>query len=144
MLTPVLENIKRTSKLGIHLEVTTLIIPTRNDSQKELIQIANFINSISSDIPWHVTAFHPEYKMLDLPPTPIKKLHQAWEIGKKAGLKYVYTGNIPNFDHASTFCPKCNKLLIERTGYLVDIKALDENKGSCKNCGEKIQGVWKT
>jgi pyruvate formate lyase activating enzyme len=143
-LEPVLKNIKKTFKKGVHVEVTTLVIPTKNDSLKELRQIAEFIKAISPEIPWHVTAFHPDYKMLDLPPTPIEKLHQAWEIGKKAGLKYVYTGNIPDFRHASTYCPECNGLLIERIGYMVEVKMLNIKKGECKSCKTKIAGVWQT
>lgn len=141
-LEPVKKNIRRAYKLGIHVEVTNLIIPTQNDSKSQLTKVAEFIKSISPDIPWHVTAFHPDYLMRDIPPTPVEKLHQAWEIGKKVGLKYVYTGNIANFKYASTCCPKCNQLLIRRTGYLVDVLGLDHKKGICNNCKTKIAGVW--
>jgi pyruvate formate lyase activating enzyme len=143
-LKPVLKNLKRIYKKGIHLEITTLIIPTKNDSKKELKSIASFIQSISPDIPWHVSAFHPDYRLRDVPPTPIDKLHESWEIGKKVGLHYIYTGNIPDVKHTSTYCPKCNELLIRRIGYLTKIVSLDTQKSICKKCKTKITGVWKT
>jgi pyruvate formate lyase activating enzyme len=141
-LEPVLENIKKVYKKGIHLEVTTLVIPTKNDSKKELTQIAKFIQSVSPDIPWHVTAFHPDYRLRDLEPTSIDKLHEAWKIGKKQGLHYVYTGNLPDVKHTSTYCPKCGELLVRRIGYLTEIVSLNTKKGICMSCKTKIAGVW--
>ena len=140
-LNPVKENIKKIWKMGIWIEVTTLIIPGSNDSEKELKQIAKFLVKISKNIPWHISAFYPCYKMLDRPSTSEETLISAYEIGKKAGLKYVYTGNIPNSDHESTFCPKCNTLVIERWG----MKVLENNlkNGKCPKCKTKIQGKWK-
>lgn len=140
-LRPVLDNIKRTHKMGIWLEVTTLIIPGKNDSDEELRQIAEYVASVSKDIPWHVTAFYPAYKMMDTPPTPAETLERAYKIGKKAGLKYVYTGNIPGLEAESTHCPECNKIVIKRFG--LDCEKCDvNNKGECKNCGHKLPGVW--
>lgn len=141
-LEPVLKNIKKLHREGIHLEVTTLIIPGKNDSQKELTQIAKFIRDISPDIPWHVSAFHPDYRMRDLPRTSFEKLHQAWETGKKAGLRFVYTGNVPDIEHTSTYCPDCCELLIRRLGYFTQLIKLDSKKGICKKCQTKIAGVW--
>jgi len=140
-LNPVKENIKKIWKMGIWEEVTTLIIPGLNDSEKELKQIAKFLVKISKDIPWHISAFYPCYKMLDIIPTPEETLISAYEIGKKAGLKYVYTGNIPNFNYESTFCPKCNLLVVERWG----MEVLENNlkNGKCPKCKTKIQGKWK-
>ena len=140
-LNPVKENIKKIWKMGIWEEVTTLIIPGVNDSEKELKQIAKFLVQISKDIPWHISAFYPCYKMLDRPPTPAETLISAYEIGKKVGLKYVYTGNIPNFDYESTFCPKCDTLVIERWG----MEVLENNlkNGKCPKCKTKIEGKWK-
>jgi len=140
-LNPVKENIKKIWKMGIWKEVTTLIIPGLNDSEKELKQIAKFLVKISKDIPWHISAFYPCYKMLDIIPTPEETLISAYEIGKKAGLKYVYTGNIPNSNYESTFCPKCSTLVVERWG----MEVLENNlkNGKCPKCKTKIQGKWK-
>ncbi len=140
-LDPVLDTIKNIHKLGIWIEITTLIIPKHNDSDKELKQIAEFIQRIDKNIPWHVTAFHPNYKMPDVPPTTHAALLKAHKIGKKAGLNYVYTGNIPDEKHSGTYCPNCNALLIKRNGYFVTMENLKE--GKCSDCNEKIAGVWK-
>lgn len=139
---PVKENIKRTYEMGIWLEVTTLVIPGKNDSTKELKAIADFIAGISKEIPWHVTAFYPQYKMMNVPPTPHETLEKAYKIGKNAGLKYVYTGNIPGLKGENTTCDKCGKDIIERYG-LECISCNVDNDGKCKNCNNKIAGVWK-
>ena len=138
---PVKENIKKIWEMRIWIEVTTLIIPGFNDSEKELEQIAEFLANISPDLPWHISAFYPAYKMLDTLPTSQKNLVKAYNIGKKAGLKYVYTGNIPDVDYESTFCPKCNKKIIERMG--VECLKNYLKKGKCPECGQKITGRWK-
>lgn len=141
-LEPVLENIKRTYEMGIWLEVTTLVIPGKNDSDEELTKIAEYIAGVSKEIPWHVTAFYPQYKMMDTPPTSSEALERAYKIGKKAGLNYVYTGNIPGMEAESTHCPKCNELIIKRFG--LDCESCNVDKeGKCKNCKNKIPGVWK-
>lgn len=140
-LEPVLENISAFHKAGIWTEITTLVIPGRNDSRKELKEIADFIAGVSEDIPWHVSAFYPTFKMTDVPATTHAKLLEAYEIGKKAGLKFVYVGNVPDAEHESTFCPECGKKLIERIGYSVRVVGL--NKEKCGECGERIPGVWK-
>jgi len=137
---PVKENIKRYFQAGIETEVTTLVIPGYNDSQEELESIAQFLFSISPDVPWHISAFYPAYKMLDVSPTPVEKLVEAYEIGKKVGLKYIYMGNVYDPKRSSTFCPKCGELLIKREGYQVEIIGLNSKKGSCQSCGEKIYG----
>ncbi|MBW2976703.1 AmmeMemoRadiSam system radical SAM enzyme [Candidatus Woesearchaeota archaeon] len=140
-LQPVLETIKLAYELGIWVEITTLVIPTKNDSDSELKKIAEFIAGIDENIPWHVTAFSPTYKMSDVPPTSYKTLIKAYNIGKKAGLKYAYVGNILDEEHSNTYCPKCNALLIKRSGYYTTIKNLE--KGKCRKCSEKIAGVWE-
>ena len=140
-LEPVKENIKKIWQRGIWEEVTTLIIPGFNDSEKELKEIADFLFNISSDLPWHISAFYPAYKMLDTPSTPQKNLIKAYNIGKKAGLKYVYTGNIPNMNYESTYCPKCGTKIIERWGIEMIENKLQKNK--CPNCGEQIAGRWE-
>ncbi len=140
-LEPVLENIARFWQNKIWIEVTTLIIPGENDSAEELEKIARFLFQISPDLPWHVTAFHPDYQMLDKPVTPREKLIEAWRIGKRLGLNYVYLGNIIDQEHSSTYCPNCRQLLISRDGYqLIEIVGL--NQGQCRFCGQKIAGVW--
>ena len=139
---PVKENVKRFFETGIETEVTTLIIPTYNDSKKELEDIANFLVSISPDIPWHISAFHPEYKMLDIPTTAHNTLTRAYAIGKKAGLKYIYVGNVVDSKLSSTYCPKCNELLIARLGYDVRVVNINLIKGRCNTCGENIYGIW--
>ncbi len=137
-LQPVLDNIKLHYDLGIWVEVTTLIIPGYNDGSDELKKIAEFIRNIDINIPWHVTAFRPTYKLTDAPSTPVETLRKAAEIGKKAGLKYVYQGNIGEGEN--TYCPKCGKLLIER-----NIFSTTENNiknDNCSFCGEHIEGRW--
>jgi len=137
-LTPVLDNIKLYYNLDIWIEITTLIIPGYNDDSEELKKIAEFIRSIDADIPWHVTAFHPTYKLTNAPSTQVKTLRKAVEIGKKTGLNYVYQGNV--IEGENTYCPKCGKLLIERNIYrITENNIKNEN---CSFCGEHIEGKW--
>ena len=126
-------------KLGIWVEVTTLIIPTLNDSSEELKKIAEFIVSLGPETPWHVTAFYPAYKMTDLPGTSPELLHKARNIGIDAGLLYVYSGNIPGDEGENTYCSKCGKLVIRRFGFKV-IEYNIENS-CCSFCNNKIDGV---
>lgn len=140
-LKPVLETIKKAYDLGIWIEITTLIIPNHNDSDKELKQIAEFIANIDKNIPWHVSAFYPTYKMDDVPETTHATLLKAYEIGKKAGLKYVYVGNVVDEEHSGTYCPECNTLLINRHVYLTSIENFKD--GKCLKCNKEIKGVWK-
>lgn len=139
-LQPVLDTIKRCHEKGIWLEITTLIIPGRNDGGKELQEIAKFIVSVSKDIPWHVTRFHPTYKLQDSAITPESKLKQAYEVGKKAGLKYIYVGNISNENLENTFCPKCNELLVRRFWNSSEVVRL--SKSHCDRCDYIIPGLW--
>jgi len=139
-LQPVLDNVRLMRELGVWVEITTLIIPGWNDSDGELREIADFIREVDPSMPWHVTAFHPTYKMIDRPPTPAATLRKAREIGLAAGLRFVYQGNIPGEGGESTYCPSCNAPLIERFGFSIrKIKLAD---GGCSSCGEKITGVW--
>ena len=135
---PVKENIKKIWEMGIWEEVTTLIIPSFNDSENELKEIAQFLVTISPDLPWHISAFYPNYKMLDVPSTSKETLLKAYHIGKDAGLKYVYTGNIPDSNYESTYCPNCGFKLIERWG----IEMIENNLlgDKCPKCGTKIAG----
>jgi len=138
----VLEGIKYAFKKNIWIEITTLVIPKHNDSKEELKSIAEFIASIDKNIPWHITAFFPEYKMLDVDSTSREKLFEAYNIGKEAGLNYVYVGNILSEEKENTYCPKCNSLLVKRIYYDIEVKHLDLKTGRCKECNEKIPGVW--
>jgi pyruvate formate lyase activating enzyme len=142
---PVLRNIRHlVEQTGIWTEVTTLVIPGLNDGDDELRAIAEFLVSVSPDLPWHVSGFIPHYQMHDRPPTPAATLRRAWEIGRRAGLHYVYTGNIwgsHQLDGCSdTLCPQCETLLIERAGYQVRPRWLEP--GQCHNCGTTLAGRW--
>lgn len=139
-LKPVLETIEHYVKKKIWIEITTLIIPDQNDSDSELKNIAEFLAELDKDIPWHISKFTPQYKMQDAVPTPDEKLMRAYEIGREAGLNFVYTGNIFSKDTQSTYCPQCNELLIERDWGYSKVKAL--KSGKCSNCGLIIRGVW--
>ncbi len=138
-LQPVLDSLKLMKELGIWVEVTTLIIPTFNDSTEELKSIAEFVFGLGKETPWHISLFYPHYKLTDLPPTSVKSLHQARDIGKKAGLDYVYAGNVPGDERENTFCPDCGKKVISRYGFQVLENHLKE--GKCPYCGAKIAGI---
>jgi pyruvate formate lyase activating enzyme len=145
VLKNVLDTIKRVKELGLWLEVVTLVVPGFNDSIAELWDAARFLAGISPDIPWHVTAFHSDYKMGDTSNTPVRTLLQAAEIGREAGLHYVYAGNLPGRvdEYETTFCPKCNRALVKRTGYLIhDVMVTPQ--GTCPQCGTAIAGIWAT
>ncbi len=139
-LAPVLDSLKKMKSLGIWAEITTLLIPTLNDSEEELKDIADFIASLGRETPWHISRFHPQFKKRDLPPTPLSSLHRAAQIGKQAGLKYVYCGNVPGDQGENTYCFKCNHLLIERYGFRVVNVNLVGNK--CANCGAVLEGIF--
>ncbi len=143
VLDHVLESIHRAHGLGLWVEVVTLVVPGFNDSNEELMDAARYIRSVSADIPWHVTAFHPDYKMTDPPPTSVKTLLRAAEIGQEAGLHFVYAGNIPGRvgEYENTYCPHCHELLIERVGYIIRRYRLT-SEGNCPKCGAAIPGVW--
>jgi pyruvate formate lyase activating enzyme len=140
-LKPVLDNLRVMRSMGIWVEITTLVIPTLNDSEKEFEQIARFILSLGPEVPWHISAFYPTYKMLNLPRTPASLLHKAREIGIQAGLRYVYCGNIPGEEGEDTFCPQCGRRVIQRVGFRV-IKN-DIVGGTCRYCHAKVDGLWK-
>jgi pyruvate formate lyase activating enzyme len=139
-LEPVLESLKYMKKLGIWVEVTTLIITGLNDSEEELRQIAEFIcNELGPETPWHVTRFYPAYKMKDRAPTDVRKLIRAREIGEEVGLRYVYTGNVPGESGENTYCYNCGELIIKRFGY--DILEYHINYVKCNYRATLIQGV---
>jgi len=138
-LAGVLDTVKLLNKKGFWVECTTLIVPGDNDSEDEIRDIAKFIASVSKDIPWHLSAFHPDYKVQDKGATPISTMQRAYEIGKEEGLNYVYLGNV--LVEANTYCPNCNKLLIRRLGF--DVLENNLKDGHCPACNTKIAGVWR-
>jgi len=139
-LQPVLDTIQRCKKYGIWQEITTLIIPGYNDRAEELRDIAEFIVSVDPTIPWHISRFFPQYKMMDISPTPFATLEKAYEIGKKAGLHYVYVGNIETGKYESTYCKQCGAMLIERKGYGVEM--MYEKGGKCPQCHTQMEGIF--
>lgn len=138
-LQPVLDSIKLMKKMGIWVEITTLVIPDKNDSEEELTSIAEFIASVDKKMPWHVSRFHPNYKLSHHQATPEATLEKARAIGAKAGLKFVYAGNVSGWGN-DTNCPKCNQLLIKREVFNVLENNLE--RGKCKNCGTVIAGIF--
>ena len=142
-LAAVLESIASLLELGVWVEVVTLVVPGFNDSDKELGSIARFLEGLSKDIPWHVTAFHQDYKLLDGPDTPAGTLLRAAEIGRAEGLRYVYAGNLQGSaaELEDTNCPHCRKVVIERRGFRVFSNRL--KSGRCPDCAEEIPGVWE-
>ena len=138
-LDPVLKTLQRMKKAGIWLEVTTLLIPGLNDDEKQLRQLAGFLVELDHQIPWHVSRFHPTYRLTDRPSTPVSTLHKARQIGIEAGLAYVYTGNVPGDDGENTFCHECGSLLIRRTGFSMLKQGLEQ--ANCRKCGAELAGV---
>jgi pyruvate formate lyase activating enzyme len=143
VLKNVLDTIQRVKEMGLWLEVVTLVVPGFNDSTEELWDAARFLSGVSADIPWHVTAFHSDYKMSDTANTPARTLLRAAEIGREAGLHYVYAGNLPGQveEYEDTLCPKCNTPLVRRSGYFIHENIVTAD-GACPKCGEKVAGVW--
>ncbi|MBL7073133.1 MAG: AmmeMemoRadiSam system radical SAM enzyme [Candidatus Omnitrophica bacterium] len=139
-LEPVLASIRRMKEKGIWVEVTTLIIPGVNDSDKELGEITDFLSEIGKEIPWHISRFHPDHKLTEMGVIPVKTLKHAAEIGKKAGLKYVYLGNV--HDPGDTVCSSCGAALIERSGFKTRIPPEFLKNGKCALCRARIEGVW--
>lgn len=142
-IAPILDSIRRLHDMGIWLELVTLLIPGFNNSDDELKRLTEFVASLSPDIPWHVTAFHQDYRMTDPADTTPEDLMRAAEIGKKAGLRFIYAGNLPGRvgDLENTRCPNCRTLLIERYGYLITGYHLTPN-GACPKCATAIPGRW--
>jgi pyruvate formate lyase activating enzyme len=138
-LAPVLKAIELMHEAGIFLEVTTLLIPGENDGEDEIAKIAGFIASVSPDIPWHISRFHPQYKQTGKEWTPAETIMGAVHIGKGAGLKYIYPGNLPAGDLEHTYCPACGERAVERSGFASRNVGLDGNK--CRACGEDLNFV---
>ncbi len=141
-LQPVLDTLLFLKRIGIWYELVVLLVPTLNDSASEITDMSQWIvDNLGLDVPVHFSRYYPCYKITNIPRTPVRTLERARDIGMKAGLKFVYIGNVPGQKGESTYCPKCGKLLIERLGYFVKVPGL--KSGVCKYCGEKIPGVWE-
>lgn len=140
-LEPVLKSLKVLKEEGVHLEITNLVLSGFNDDPETITKMCNWIkDNLGAATPLHFSRFFPMYKLLGLNPTPVEALENARKIALGCGLKYVYIGNVPGHSDENTFCPKCGKIVIKRSGYIVqEINLLD---GKCKFCREKIEGVW--
>jgi pyruvate formate lyase activating enzyme len=139
-LKPVLESIRRMKKLGIWVEVTTLVVPDQNDSESELRDIASFIAGLDQGIPWHISRFHPDYEFGDARPTPLETLKMAYSIGKDAMLEHIYIGNVPG-EGSDTVCPRCHEVVIRRGALGVKENRLKDS--SCPSCGSVVAGVFE-
>ena len=142
-LEPILDTIRALYQMGLWVEIVTLLIPGFNDSGEELAGLTEFVASVSPDIPWHISAFHKDYKMTDPENTQPRDLERAAAIGKAAGLRFIYAGNLPGQvgDLENTHCPQCRALLIERFGYhILDYRLTP--KGTCPKCDTVIPGRW--
>jgi pyruvate formate lyase activating enzyme len=142
-LQPILETIRNLYQMGVWLEIVTLLVPGFNNSREEIAKLTEFVASVSPDIPWHVTAFHKDYKMTDPDNTAPEDLLTAVQIGERAGLRYIYAGNLPGSagNWENTYCPNCRSLLIKRHGYRIQKYDLTA-KGCCPSCQKSIPGRW--
>lgn len=139
----VLDTLKLIKKMGVWVEITNLIIPTMNDNMENIEEMCKWIKRhMGKDCPLHFSRFFPCYQMLNLPPTPFSTLKKAYDTAKETGLKYVYIGNVGEEQHSDTYCPKCNEILINRSGFFQTREVKIKN-GRCFNCKEKIPGIWK-
>jgi pyruvate formate lyase activating enzyme len=140
-LAPVLRSIRQVAKSGVHLELVNLVVPTLNDSPKMLEELAGWVmGETGPDTPLHFTRFHPDYRLQNLPPTPVATLEAAREAAMKKGLRYAYVGNVPGHPGSHTYCPQCGKAVVERDGFFVT--AMNVGGGKCRFCGRAIAGVW--
>jgi len=139
-LQPVLDSLKKIKQLSVWLEVTSLIIPEINDDPEEIRSMANFIaKELGVNVPWHLSRFFPSYKMDEAEVTPLKTLQKAKNIGREAGLKYIYIGNVAGIDDMNTICPLCGYMLIERSGF--GVRRINIKNGHCPRCQMEIAGV---
>ncbi len=140
-LKPVLNALVTMRKLGMWTEIVYLVVPTLNDNDSEFAGLAKWVKAeLGLDVPVHFTRFHPEYLLKDLPPTPLRTLERAKQIADAAGLHYVYIGNVPGHPAENTYCPKCRRTVVERTGF--EVRAMNIRKGKCQFCQQPIAGMW--
>jgi len=140
-LRPVLNNIRKVAKNKVHLEIVNLVVPTLNDSDKMMDGLTDWImGEIGPDVPIHFTRFHPDYKLLNLPQTPVATLERARNLAMGKGIRYAYVGNVPGHPGNHTYCPKCGKIVIKRSSFFVT--ELNMEHGNCRFCGCPIAGVW--
>lgn len=139
-LAPVLRACERSAEMGIHIELTYLVIPGYNDSEKEIREFSSWVrDSIHASVPVHFSAFHPDHKLMDVPSTPVSTVLKAYEIAKKAGLDFVYVGNVYAGDKDDTYCPKCGSLAVRREGFRVESRTLNGDR--CMKCGESLNMI---
>ncbi|UCC66430.1 MAG: AmmeMemoRadiSam system radical SAM enzyme [Deltaproteobacteria bacterium] len=139
-LEPVLDSIRLMKKLHMWVEITTLVVPGQNDDEEELTEIAHFIAEVDSNIPWHISRFHPDYQFTDSRPTPLDVLQRAYSIGEREGLRHIYIGNVIGVSE-DTVCAHCQKSLIRRKGYVVEENRVKDSR--CPYCGDPVAGVFK-
>jgi pyruvate formate lyase activating enzyme len=140
-LKPVLAGIKQIAKSRAHLEIVNLVVPTLNDSDKMLQDLIDWVlGECGPDVPLHFSRFHPAYRMLNLPPTPVATLERARDMALSRGIHFPYVGNVPSHPGDNTYCPSCKKALIQRQGFFVT--EMNIKSGRCKFCSRKIAGVW--
>ncbi len=141
-LQPVLRSIKQVARSGRHLELVNLVVPTLNDSEKSLQDLAAWVaGELGPDVPLHFTRFHPDYQLMNLPPTPVSTLERARDIAMARGVRYAYVGNVPGHAGNHTYCPACRKIVIKRDNFFVTEMHL--KSGACAFCRQPIAGVWK-
>jgi pyruvate formate lyase activating enzyme len=141
-LEPVLRSIKQVASSGTHLEIVNLVVPTLNDSEHLLTELVKWVvGEVGPDVPVHFTRFHPDYQLLNLPPTPIGTLERAYDTAKAHGMHYPYVGNVPGHSGNNTYCPQCGSIVIRRAGFFVRENLITD--GRCPKCGESIAGVWE-
>jgi len=140
-LAPVLRSIETVHKAGVHLELVNLVVPGLNDNLDQLRELAGWVaRELSPDVPLHFSRFQPQYKLANLPPTPVETLDQARQIAQEEGVRFVYVGNVPGHAGNNTYCPVCGRAIIIREGFTVTEYHL--TGGKCAYCGTAIPGVW--
>ncbi len=139
-LKPVLNTVRRFKEADIHIEITTLLINGKNDNEEEIKKLIEFILNTDPEIPWHISRFYPTYNFDNHQPTNIETIYKVVELGKKMGLKYIYSGNIQDNKYSNTLCPNCKNILVKRSGYYTEVPGLQD--GKCAKCQEIIKGCW--
>ena len=140
-LAPVLETLMTLRREGIHLEITNLMIPTKNDEMSSVREMCLWVKrELGADTPVHFSRFYPLYKLKRLPSTPVSMLEKARKVAMSSGLEYVYIGRVPSHEGWNTYCPGCGKIIIQRAGYM--IREMHLREGKCKYCGRPVPGIW--